>query len=251
MNRFLSCLLFLLITLPRQSWAQPSADSVTAPVCLPCARFDSLAKKIRDGLVAKSDAQNAIRTLVPEIKTYALEKGLNPASRAAWRFPVEGYEASFIGGKNGSGYKPRQYDYLDGNVHKAHPAHDIFIFDRNQDCLDDNTGKSVRILSMSSGIVVARTAAWDTASNLRGGKVVCVFDTETNGMFYYAHLNTVDVELGDVVSAGTPLGEMGRTGINAFKRRSPTHLHISYLKVEDGYPRPENIYRDLVKAKTK
>ena len=71
---------------------------------------------------------------------------------------------------NVSGYQPKGYDYFDGNKHGGHPAHDIFIHDRNQDNIDDNTGRPVDILSVSNGVVIACEQDWNTDSDLRGGK---------------------------------------------------------------------------------
>jgi peptidoglycan LD-endopeptidase LytH len=49
------------------------------------------------------------------------------------------------------------------------------------------------------------------------------------------------VEPGQLVQAGQKLGEVGRTGYNAWKERSPTHVHMMFLKVNaDFLPEPAN-----------
>ena len=105
--------------------------------------------------------------------------------------------------------------------------------------IDDNTQKPVNVLSVTGGIVVAAEKSWDESSALRGGIYVWIYDPGTKGMFYYAHNSELLVEVGQVVTPGEVIAHVGRTGLNAYKQRSPTHLHITYLKVkESGDPAP-------------
>jgi len=217
----------------------------------PCDEFNSLNTKVRDGLISRVDAQNQILQLLPKIKEYFSQNGGTEITDKNWVFPLKGYTSASIGGVNGSGYQPKDYDYFDGNKHGGHPAHDIFIHDRNQDDVDDNTGKPVDVLSVSNGVVIACEPDWDAASGLRGGKYIYIYDPSYEGIFYYAHNSKIFVKTGDVVKAGDKIAECGRTGLNAYKKRSPTHLHLMFLQVEDGYPKPKNIYNELLNAKTK
>jgi hypothetical protein len=43
------------------------------------------------------------------------------------------------------------------------------------------------------------------------------------------------------------IATVGRSGRNASARRSPTHLHVMFLAIEDGYPKPRDIYQDLLR----
>jgi peptidoglycan LD-endopeptidase LytH len=163
--------------------------------------------------------------------------------------PLEGYRPSrSIGGKKGSGYTAKGYDYFDGKRHHAHPAHDIFIRDGNLDSLDDRTGKPVRVLSVTAGIVTGIETHWNKGSDLRGGIYVLIYRPATQDLFYYAHLRAVLVRLGDCVGPGQAIGEVGRTGKNASLSKSPTHLHFEQLRFVDAYPRPLNPYEQLVNA---
>ena len=65
-------------------------------------------------------------------------------------------------------------------------------------------------------------------------------------MFYYAHNRAVLVKPGDVVRPGEVIAIVGRSGRNASAPRSPTHLHVMFLAIDDGYPRPRDIYQDLL-----
>jgi len=221
-----------------------SPISITVDTCVD---FDALNDKIRDQLISMEDALGLVQKLLPKLKTYFYENGGQDFPKSSWVFPVKGYNLKAIGGANGSGYVASGYDYFDGNKHGGHPAHDIFIFDKNQDCVDDNTRKPVNVLSMTGGIVIACETVWDTASNLRGGKYVWVYDPFSNSLFYYAHNSEVLVMPCDILKPGFTIATVGRTGLNAFKKRSPTHLHIMQLKLDnDNYPRPIDCYKDLM-----
>ena len=102
---------------------------------------------------------------------------------------------------------------------------------------------------MRGGIVVeTRKNLTTDMMYIKGGNIVYVYDDFTEGFFYYAHLNKVFVNVGDLVEPGTVLGTMGRTGKNAYPSRSPTHLHVMYVKSNEGDLIPINIYDDLINA---
>lgn len=204
---------------------------------------------VRDNRISKSEALEKLQAILPQLRT-AFQQVEPTIGNSKWTFPLEGYSAKAIGGKNGDGYIANGYDYFDGNLHGGHAAHDIFIQDKNQDCLDDRTGKFVNVRSVSNGIVVATEKQWDTLSKLRGGKYIWIYDPMSNSLFYYAHNNQVLVDNGQVVRPGDAIATVGRTGLNAFKKRSPTHLHITQLALDKNYyPRAINPFEKLVAAK--
>lgn len=216
-------------------------------------RWKPFITKVREGKIDRNSAIDTMNlftnTLWDYMEANIKLKKIRKYSDKEWVFPVKGYNANAIGGVNGSGYVVSDFDFYDLNS-GGHPAHDIFINDNNQDCIDDITGDYAEILSMSGGIVIETRTNWDVSmSDIKGGNIVYVYDNYSNGFFYYAHLKDVYVNVGDFVKPGTPLGTMGRTGKNAHPSRSPTHLHIMYLRSFDGEILPENIYRDLLQAK--
>jgi len=217
-----------------------------------CVDFNSFNRKVRDGLIRQDSALVEIRKLIPQIKSYFYKKGGKDFSKSDWIFPVQGYTANAIGGTNGSGYISSGYNYFDGNKHGGHPAHDIFIYDSNQDCLDDKTKELVNVLSMTGGIVIAYESDWVTSSDLRGGKYIWIYDPFSNSFFYYGHNNSVSVHQCQLVEPGTVIATIGRTGLNAYKKRSPTHLHFMQLQLDDNYyPRPIDCYEDLKRISKK
>jgi murein DD-endopeptidase MepM/ murein hydrolase activator NlpD len=161
---------------------------------------------------------------------------------------LRGYGPSAIGGQGGSGYQPEGYDFFDGNRHKGHPGHDIFIRDNNQDGLDDRTGKPIDVISVSSGIVVSANLSWEPSSPIRGGNYIWVYDPIKSRYYYYAHLTEIFVKVNDIVSREDSLGTVGRTGVKAYPKRSPTHLHFVVHQSIEGHPKPINPYLELIKA---
>lgn len=215
-----------------------------------CTEFNTLHYAIRDVTTSKPEALRKIQLLLPQIKSFFYTSGGKNYHTSEWVFPVQGYTFKAIGGIKGNGYLPDKYDYFDGNKHKGHPAHDIFIKDKNRDELDDNSGQPVNILSMTGGIVVATETTWNENSDLRGGKYIWIYDPYSNSFYYYAHNSKILVKPCDIVKPGDAIAMMGRTGKNAYKQRSPTHLHIMKLAIDANYyPRPQDCYQYLTKAK--
>jgi murein DD-endopeptidase MepM/ murein hydrolase activator NlpD len=211
----------------------------------PCAEFDALYAQIRDRTIARDAARSRVAALIPEIRARFYARGGTDSPPESWRFPLERYGAEAIGGRNGSGYMPSGYDWFDGSASRGHPGHDLFIHDRNQDELDDATGQPVNVVSMTAGIVVATAPEWTADSVLRGGRYIYIYSPQQNGLFYYAHNREIVVKPGDIVVPGQRIATVGRSGRNAAQPRSPTHLHVMFLAIEEGYPRPRDIYRDL------
>ncbi len=165
-------------------------------------------------------------------------------------FPLMGFDFRAVGGR-GSGYIPRGYDLFDQAKKGSHPAHDIFMKDRNQDSRDDRTDDYVAVLSTTNGVVIATENGWQTGSEYRGGNYIWIYDTTNGGLWYYAHQREIYVKIGQAVRAGQKIALVGRTGFNAAMPRSDTHLHMTYLRIdEDGNPFPVNTYGWLKQATT-
>ena len=165
-------------------------------------------------------------------------------------FPLMGFDFRAVGG-NGSGYIPRGYDLFDQAKKGSHPAHDIFMKDKNQDSRDDRTGDYVPVLSTTDGIVIAIENGWQTGSEYRGGNYIWIYDITNGGLWYYAHQREIYVKTGQIVRAGQKIALVGRTGFNAAMPRSDTHLHMTFLRIDDdGNPFPVNTYGWLKQATT-
>lgn len=207
--------------------------------------WERILKQMRNGLINREQTIDSLDRFCNTMNAYITENKIKTFTDMEWVFPLRGYTSGAIGGFNGSGFDPYGFSFYDMNS-PGHPAQDIFIYDTDQNCLDDITNNPVEILSVSSGIVVETRTGWTPDIDTRGGNIVYVYDNFSNGFFYYAHMKDVLVSVGELVEPGSILGTMGRTGKNAFPKRSPTHLHIMYVRSYNGNLLPENIYGVLV-----
>jgi hypothetical protein len=229
-----------------ESSHRPNSTSALASAC---SRFNELNTRIRDGKIGRVAARDELKRLLAEIREAHYREGGNDHSGEPWVFPLAGYDSRAIGDGRNRGYIGRGYDYFSGNRHAGHPAFDIFIRDRNQDSLDDRSNKPVKVLSLTNGIVVALEQEWQSGSELRGGRYLWVYDPANQLLVYYAHNSELFVQLGEIVKPGDLLASVGRSGYNAAKRRSPSHLHLSVMRIEDGRPIPLNVFRELARAR--
>ena len=146
----------------RNDQLQKPSDTVLSVYC---SAFHILNLKIRDSKIKQEEALQQLKTLLPKIKNAYYKQGGKDFQESSWCFPLQNYDVKAIGGSNGNGYNASKYNFFDGNKHLGHPAQDIFIFDKNQDGLDDRTHKPVNVLSMTGGVVIDTDTLWDIKSN--------------------------------------------------------------------------------------
>jgi len=216
----------------------------------PATEWHLLFLKIRDRLISKEEARSKLRGWEAMLKDLYLKNSDDKKDDSLF-FPLVGYTPNAIGGKGGSGYQIQGYDFFDGNDHRGHPGHDIFIRDKNQDGMDESTGKPVEVVSASQGIVVSINLNWEPPSLIRGGNYIWIYEPIKSRYFYYAHLDKIFVKVGQIVSKGDRLGTVGRTGVKAHSGKSPTHLHFVVHESLEGYPKPISPYMELLKASLK
>lgn len=217
--------------------------------------WQTFERQVRDGLIDKQAARAQLPFVMEQIRKVATDYQYEKNQK--WVFPIKGYGVESVGGNNGDGFKPdivygrsptKGYDFFDGNNHGGHPAHDIFIRDKNQDTLDDKTGKPVECISVVDSLVLSVDNDWKPDSPLRGGNVVWLYNPNLEMVFYFAHLEEVLVKPSDFVKAGQALGTVGRTGASAYEKRSPTHLHLMGLRYDSGILNPINFYDRVAQA---
>jgi hypothetical protein len=203
---------------------------------------------IRDNKIDKDDAIDSIKIYVKIAKQELSLPGFIPTKKEGWVYPMTGWTWNSYR-TNGKDYKAERFDYFQGGEFHGHPAHDIFILDKDSNGIEDSTGEKVKAVSMVNGAVISLYNEWKPSNFLRSGNYVKIFDPETEAIFYYSHLDTVFVKVGDIVNAGEPVGYVGRTGRKAL--RGKTHLHIAYYKIINGYPKPVDIIEELYGAEKK
>lgn len=211
-------------------------------------RWDKTDQLIRDRKIDADDARDSIALYVPLAVKEFNSKKIQGTARQDWVFPMSGWTTVTYraGGKD---YKDEAFDYFQGGEFRGHPAHDIFISDKDSNGVEDSTGQKVFADAMVTGIVLSKYSGWFKGDYFRSGNYVKLFDPVSEGIFYYSHLDSVFVEPGQVVKAGEPIGYVGRTGRKAIKGK--THIHIAYYKIEEGHPEPEDIIKDLYASEKK
>lgn len=213
-------------------------------------RFRQLLVDIRLQQITPNEAQKRFQSIIRELH-YQYPADFVDSAYVDLVFPLRGKNYRDVGGK-GRGFYGRHYDMFDHSIAKSHPAHDIFIYDPDRDCIDNRTGTYADVVAVSKGMVIATETAWsEQMLEFKGGNYVWMYDFQTGGLWYYAHLREVYVHPGQIIEAGDKLGEVGRTGFNATANRSDTHLHLMHLTIEpNDLPRPLNHYEWLKNART-
>ncbi|MFN3782440.1 MAG: M23 family metallopeptidase [Spirosomataceae bacterium] len=213
-------------------------------------RFEKLLVQIQREEITPEAASKEFAALFRALHLLSPPLDSTARSEYEWAFPLINKNYSAIGG-GGRGFRPMGFNLFNHRVRGSHPAHDIFIYDRNHDDKEDGSGAYVPVISMGDGLVIATEKHWNDSLQTYGGNYVWMYDFQTGGVWYYAHLREVYVEKSQVVKKGMSLGLVGRTGKNAAAARSDTHLHLMYLEIDDqGAPIPINTYNLLKEAKT-
>jgi peptidoglycan LD-endopeptidase LytH len=204
----------------------------------PIAQWMLFERAVRDQRISKEDARTQFPALFQSLKDVCRQHPF--AQQSFWLFPVRGGTIKDVGT---GGFRPnirygsspiRGYDFYDGNRHGGHPAYDIFIRDRNQDALDDQTRKPVAVVAPTDLLILSTETDWEPSSEIRGGHYIWALDPARDQILYFAHLNEIRAKPGAFCRAGEAIGTVGRTGANAWPARSPTHLHLMALQVKDS-----------------
>lgn len=214
--------------------------------------FRQIQMDVRECVISPDSARSAFRTVMTDIKALYRPDSCRTMDTSYFVYPVKCYlPAESIGGK-GLGYNSEGFDLFDMEAKGSHPAHDLFVHDKNRDNIDDRTWRPIDVLAFTSGVVLATETSWKYDSPLRGGNWIWIYDPCLDGLFYYAHNNIVNVQPGQWVNAGDKISEMGRSGFNAYKKRSPTHLHLMFLRLNaENLPEPANPIDWLMRATVK
>lgn len=220
--------------------------------------LNNLIQNIYSLRIHRDEARRLLQTYHQQLRNDFVTLRQRVHHTTQYIFPLQNYNYRHIGGSNGEGFVgEKSYDFFDGNAHKGHPALDIFVYDRNQDCIDDRTKKPVSVVAVSDGVILCTNSEWskdsvDAHNQIqRGGKYFFLYSYLEDVLWYYAHLNTIIVKPGQIVKAGEVLGTVGRTGASAIMKRSPTHLHIMLLEWKEEKLIPMNPVDYLKTSSTK
>lgn len=157
------------------------------------------------------------------------------AGASRWIFPVSRMRPrDSMGGPDGRGYLKNRRVRCYASARAGHPAHDLFVRDRRQSGRDSQ-GRPFEALAVERGYVLAVKQGWTPQSAGAGGNYVLLYLPDRNWVAYYAHLESVAVRAGDRLEAGAVIGVIGRSGRNAWRSRSPTHLHFAIWNPADAW----------------
>ena len=140
---------------------------------------------------------------------------LSVSAGASLEFPVEGKSMQHIGSFFG--------DSRDGGARQHHGI-DIFA------------ARGTSVLAPAAGQVSR------VGTSVRGGNIIYVRDPEVLVSYYFAHLETQDIEEGTWVKAGDKLGTVGNSG-NAIT--TPPHLHFGIYIRRQGPLNPYNFVKPV------
>lgn len=202
--------------------------------------WDKFEKEVRDQKLKKSDAVTKFPAIFTKLKNEASIFAMSYDEK--WIMPVSGATSKDY---SKDSYRPNGYNFFDGNSHGGHAAYDIFVLDRNYDSRHDKTGKPFSVVAPADLLVISVNTGWSSSSVLRGGNYIWAFNSKSDLFFYFAHLDTIKVSRGDFVKRGSLIATLGRTGKNAFPKRSPTHLHLTVLKSDGIILEPYDFYFNL------
>jgi len=112
-----------------------------------------------------------------------------------------------VKGASKSDWNPKAFGFFPWGKSGVHKGIDIFA------------KEGVPVISASSGLIV------DAGQTPDGGNVISILGPKWR-IHYYAHLNTLKVKTGEIVSQGIQIGTVGSTGNAAGKA---PHLHYSII----------------------
>lgn len=241
----------LLLIVALAGWTSGSATS--GRVATYCRQFQQIYEDVATRAIEPDSAARAFQYVMLGLRSaFSAGDSCKLLDSTYFVYPLRGHLPKYTIGGKGRGYKDKGFDLFDMDVRGSHPAHDLFIRDKDKDNLDDDSFKPVDVLAFSSGVVLSSETAWYDGSERRGGNYIWIYDPCLDGIFYYAHNSKVLVGAGQWVEAGDKIGEVGRTGFNAIKERSPTHLHLMFLKLTpEALPNPQNTYEWLLSSQVK
>lgn len=99
------------------------------------------------------------------------------------------------------------------------------------DAVDAFAREGAPVYALQGGVVILAESGWSegdlfSTSSPKCGNTVLIYSPENNEFFRYCHLDMVQASPGTALSSGTPIGSVGRSGKNATRQGSASHVHI-------------------------
>lgn len=161
--------------------------------------------ELRKGKLTSAEAGFKSEKLVPKLSEEVESKNIK--ENIDWIFPVSGYGKANIGNakKFAAAWDASVRDpkFYDGEEFLIQPYLRLLVVPADMN--KDTVLETADVVAANNGIVVYVKKG---ALNSPGGNTVWLYNPGQNFFIYYGVLRTVDVNLGDVLSAGDKIGSI-------------------------------------------
>lgn len=161
--------------------------------------------ELRKGKLTSAEASFKSGKLIPKLTEELKDRGIT--ENIEWTFPVSGFtkrnvaNAKRITAAMSSSFSETKF--FDGDEFLVQPYLRLFITPDN--LKKDTVLEPVDVVAANNAVVVYVKKG---ALNSPGGNSVWLYNPEQNFFIYYGILRTVNVNLGDIVSAGDKIGSI-------------------------------------------
>lgn len=117
---------------------------------------------------------------------------------------------------------------------KTSPPLEKFVYGRGKnhpDALDLFIKEGSPIQAMKTGVVIQVERSWKkddpfSTASLKGGNSIIIYSPADKAFYRYCHTENVFINQGEQITAGTKIGTVGHSGLNASKPGHGGHLHF-------------------------
>lgn len=140
---------------------------------------------------------------------------------------------------------------------KTSPPLEKFAYGRGKnhpDALDLFIKEGSPIQAMTAGVVVQVEKSWKkddqfSTASLKGGNSIIIYNPNDKAFYRYCHLENVFINQGEQITAGTKIGTVGHSGLNASKPGHGGHLHFEINQYDQRQRTVRPLLEDELKAK--
>lgn len=122
------------------------------------------------------------------------------------------------------------------------------------DAIDLFIKEGAPIKAMRAGVVVAAERTWKkedpfSTASLKGGNSVIIYNSADKVFYRYCHLENVFINPNEKIIAGTKIGTVGHSGLNASKPGHGEHLHFEINQYEQESKKVRPLLEDELRMK--
>ncbi len=122
------------------------------------------------------------------------------------------------------------------------------------DAIDLFIKEGTPVKAMRTGMAVAAERTWKkedpfSVASLKGGNSVIIYNMADKAFYRYCHLENVFINQGEKIIAGTKIGTVGHSGLNASKPGHGEHLHFEINQYERESKKVRPLLEDELRMK--